>query len=55
MVTALAKACEHAHANAKLNLINLFNADPYWEGQLDDIAAEIRELDPDHPLLPENN
>lgn len=52
---ALAKACEHAHPNAKLNLIRLFNEDPYWEGLLNDIAAEIRELDPDHPFLPENN
>ena len=52
---ALAKACEHAHAQAKLNLIDLFNRDPFYENQLNDIAAEIRQLDPDHPLLPENN
>ena len=52
---ALARACENAHANAKFNLIQLFNADPYWENQLNDIADDIRRIDPDHYLLPENN
>ena len=32
-----------------------FNSDPYWENRFDEIAAEIRELDPNHSFLPENN
>ena len=53
-MNALAKACEHAHANAKLNLISLFNSDPYWENQFSDIESQIREIDPNHHLLEEN-
>ena len=54
-MTALSDAIKGADPATQLSLIERFNVDPYWEGQLDEIAAEIRELDPLHSYLPENN
>ena len=50
----LAKACEHAHPAAQLRLIEVFNADPYYENQFSDIESQIRLIDPNHHLLEEN-
>ena len=50
----LAKACEHAHPAAQMRLIEVFNADPYYENQFSDIEDQIRLIDPTHPLLEEN-
>ena len=52
--TALAKACEHAHPHAVKNLITVFNLDPFYENQFEEIEAQIREIDPTHHLLEEN-
>ncbi len=54
-MNALAKVCEAADKRQWHAIIERFNADPYWEKQFDDIAAQIRELDPNHSFLPENN
>ena len=53
-MAALAKACEHAHAHARQNLIEIFNVDPYWEGLFDEVESQIREIDPNHHLLKNN-
>ena len=50
----LAKACEHAHPAAQMRLIEVFNADPYYEHRFSDIESQIREIDPTHHLLEEN-
>lgn len=52
---ALSKACEGASPSDSFQIIERFNSDPYWENQFADLEAEIRELDPDHEYLPENN
>ena len=50
----LSRACEHAHPAAVMQLIEVFNADPYYENQFSDIEAQIRDIDPTHHLLEEN-
>ena len=53
-MTALSEACEKADPRQRLAIIERFNSDPYWENQFDDLADQIRELDPNHSFLPEN-
>ena len=52
---ALSKAVERVDPATQLKIIERFNVDPYYENQFDDIAIQIRELDPNHSFLPENN
>ena len=54
-MNAMAEAAEKLPPQLRLGVINNFNKDPYWEKQFDDLAAQIRELDPNHSFLPENN
>ena len=36
-------------------LIQHLNSDPFWEHSFDILEGALRELDPDHSYLPENN
>lgn len=54
-MNAMAEAAEKLPPNERLSVINSFNEDPHWEKQFDELAAQIRALDPNHSFLPENN
>ena len=52
---ALAEAVARVPRMAMHAVIEKYNTDPYWEDQFDEIADQIREIDPYHSFLPENN
>ena len=54
-MAALQEAVNKADPRQRSAIIQRFNCDPFYENRFDEIAAQIRELDPNHPLLPENN
>jgi hypothetical protein len=54
-MNALAETCEKADPRQRSAIIERFNVDPFYENRFDEIAAQIRELDPNHSFLPENN
>ena len=54
-MNAMAEAAEKLPPEQRLSVINSFNNSPEWEKQFDELAAQIRALDPHHSFLPENN
>ena len=54
-MTAMAEAAEKALPQQRLAVINNFNNDPFWEARFDEVAEQIRAIDPNHSFLPENN
>ena len=39
---------------ARLSVIQQHNEDPFWENIFDLLEGQLRELDPNHEYLPEN-
>ena len=54
-INAMAEAAKACPPNQHPALIERFNSDPFWEARFDEIADQIRKLDPNHSFLPENN
>lgn len=54
-MNAMAEAVEKLPKEQRLSAINSFNNDPYWEELFEELAIQIRRLDPNHSFLPENN
>lgn len=38
----------------QLGMISALNTEPFWEGLFDQLETQLRERDPNHSYLPEN-
>ena len=54
-INAMAEAAKTVDPRQHPALIEHFNNDPFWETRFDEIADQIRAIDPNHSFLPENN